>query len=107
MSNYYFIFSLQNTVISQLEQQLREFGDHDDQMPHPHKPRQEATYSLVQQQLQYGCEGVRVVELVGRVEDLTFQLSTTQEELEQANQRAAQAEVSVGGFMCSLYKLSI
>ncbi len=69
-------------------------------MPHPHKPRQEGTYSLVQQQLQYGyegCEGVRVVELVGRVEDLTFQLSTTQEELEQANQRAAQAEVSVGG----------
>ena len=47
-------------------------------------------------QLEYGCEGcdgVRVVELVGRVEDLTFQLTTTQEELQQALERSNQAEV--------------
>ncbi len=52
--------------------------------------------SLVQQQLQYGgggCDSVRVVELVGRVEDITFQLTTTQEELEQSHRREAQVEV--------------
>ncbi len=89
---------IQDSVICKLEQQLKDGGI---EKPCPHTPHSEHSSSeLVQQQLQYvGCEGtvgrdsVRMVELVGRVEDLTFQLTTTQEELEAANHREAQVEV--------------
>jgi outer membrane murein-binding lipoprotein Lpp len=41
-----------------------------------------------------GDGGERLVELAAQVEDLTYQLSTAQEELQAAIQRAEQAEVS-------------
>ena len=42
-----------------------------------------------------GDGGQRLVELAARVEDLTYQLGTTQEELEAATERAQQAEVKI------------
>ena len=52
----------------------------------------------IAQQLDFGGVGdgrERLVELAAQVEDLTYQLSTTQEELQAAIQRAEQAEVRV------------
>ena len=53
--------------------------------------------SGIAQQLDFGAGdgGERLVELAAQVEDLTYQLSTTQEELQAAIQRAEQAEVRV------------
>ena len=52
----------------------------------------------IAQQLDFGVGGdgggERLVELAAQVEDLTYQLSTAQEELQAATQRAEQAEVS-------------
>ena len=52
----------------------------------------------IAQQLDFGVGGdgggERLVELAAQVEDLTYQLSTAQEELQAAIQRAEQAEVS-------------
>ena len=52
----------------------------------------------IAQQLDFGVGGdgggERLVELASQVEDLTYQLSTAQEELQAATQRAKQAEVS-------------
>ena len=52
----------------------------------------------IAQQLDFGVGGdgggERLVELASQVEDLTYQLSTAQEELQAATQRAEQAEVS-------------
>ena len=53
----------------------------------------------IAQQLDFGVGGdggggERLVELAAQVEDLTYQLSTAQEELQASIQRAEQAEVS-------------
>ena len=60
--------------------------------------------SGVAQQLDFGVGGVgeggeRLVELAAQVEDLTYQLSTTQEELQAAVERAEQAEVKFLSYM--------
>ena len=51
--------------------------------------------SGIAQQLNFGVSdgGERLVELAAQVEDLTYQLSTTHEELQAAVERAEQAEV--------------